>query len=71
MSTLLSNEEKLGIINQHIRNLEYNKFNIEISLVEENAKTTPETAALANLNTQLTDFNSRITALDAELDKLV
>ena len=71
MSTVLSNEEKAGIINQHLKNLHYNKFNIEISIIEENAKTTPETAALANLNTQLTDFNSRITALDAELDKLV
>jgi len=71
MSTVLSNEEKAGIIDQHLKNLHYNKFNIEISIIEENAKTTPETAALTNLNTQLTDFNSRITALDAELAKLV
>ena len=71
MTTLLSNEEKAGIINQHLKNLHYNKFNIEISIVEENAKTTPESEALANLNTQLADFNSRIEALEAELDKLV
>ena len=71
MTTLLSNEEKAGIINQHLKNLHYNKFNLEISVVEENAKVTPETAALANFNTQITDFNSRITALEAELDKLV
>lgn len=71
MTTLLSNEEKAGIINQHLKNLHYNKFNIEMSIVEENAKTTPETEALANLNTQLADLNSRIEALDAELDKLV
>jgi len=71
MTTLLSNEEKAGIINQHLKNLQYNKFNLEISVVEENAKATPETAALANFNAQITDFNSRITALEAELDKLV
>jgi hypothetical protein len=71
MSTLLSNEEKTGIINQHLRNLHYNKFNLEISIIEETAKATPETAALTNLNTQIADFNSRITALEAELDKLV
>jgi hypothetical protein len=71
MTTLLSNEEKTGIINQHLKNLHYNKFNIEISIVEENAKSTPETQALASLNTQLSDFNSRITALEEELDKLV
>ena len=71
MTTLLSNEEKAGIINQHLKNLHYNKFNLEISVVEENAKVTPETAALANFNTQIADFDSRIEALDAELDKLV
>jgi len=71
MTALLSNEEKAGIINQHLKNLHYNKFNIEISIVEENAKTTPEAEVLANLNTQLADFDSRIEALEAELDKLV
>lgn len=71
MTTLLSNEEKTGIINQHLKNLHYNKFNIEISIIEENAKTTPETEALANLNTQISDLNLRIQALEAELDKLV
>ena len=71
MTTLLSNEEKAGIINQHLKNLHYNKYNLEISVVEENAKATPETAALANFNTQIADFDSRIEALDAELDKLV
>ena len=71
MTTLLSNEEKTGIINQHLKNLHYNKFNIEISIIEENAKSTPETEILANLNSQLSDFSSRITALEEELDKLV
>lgn len=71
MSTLLSNEEKTGIINQHLKNLHYNKFNLEISVIEENAKATPETEALANYNAQITDIGSRITALEAELDKLV
>jgi mannose-1-phosphate guanylyltransferase len=69
--TILTNEDKAGIINQHLRNLHYNKFNIEISIVEENAKATPETAAVANLTAQVADFDARITALEAELDKLV
>jgi hypothetical protein len=69
--TILTNEDKAGIINQHLRNLHYNKFNIEISIVEENAKATPETAAVANLTAQVADFAARITALEEELDKLV
>ena len=70
MTTLLSNEEKTGIINQHLKNLHYSKFNLELSVVEENAKTSPEEATLTSLNTQLVDIDSRITALEAELDKL-
>lgn len=71
MTTLLSNEEKTGIINQHLKNLHYTRFNIEMSIVEENAKTSPETEALANLDAQIADFDSRITALEEELGKLV
>jgi hypothetical protein len=69
--TLLTNEEKTTIINQHIKNLEYSKFNAQISIVEENAKSEPETDVLTSLNAQLADYTSRITALTAELDKLV
>lgn len=69
--TLLTNEEKTTIINQHIKNLEYSKFNAQISIIEENAKSEPEAEVLTSLNAQLADYNSRITALEAELDKLV
>jgi hypothetical protein len=69
--TLLTNEEKATIINQHIKNLEYSKFNAQISIVEENAKSEPEAEVLTSLNDQLADYTSRITALKAELDKLV
>jgi hypothetical protein len=69
--TLLTNEDKASIINSHLKNLEYNKFNIQISLIEENAKTEPNTESVASLNAELTDITSRITALGKELDKLV
>jgi hypothetical protein len=71
MTTLLSNEEKAAIVNQHLKNLHYNKFNIEMSVVEENAKSNPDENTVESLNAQLADFDSRIEALDAELAKLV
>ena len=70
MSTLLSNEEKTGIINQHLKNLQYSKFNVELAIIEENAKATPDADTLASVNAQLADIESRIEALEAELDKL-
>ena len=36
MTLELTNEEKVTIINSHLKNLAYNKFNIEISVIEEN-----------------------------------
>lgn len=70
MTTLLSNEEKAGIINQHLKNLHYSKFNLEMSVVEENAKSAPDADTLVSLNDQITDIVSRISALEAELAKL-
>jgi hypothetical protein len=71
MTTLLSNEEKTTIVNQHLKNLHYSQFNLEMSLVEENAKTSPEAETITSLNTQLSDIASRVEALESELAKLV
>ena len=70
MTTLLSNEEKAGIVNQHLKNLHYSKFNLEMSVVEENAKSTPDADTLTSLNDQISDIVSRAEALEAELAKL-
>jgi hypothetical protein len=68
MSALLTYEEKSGIINQHIKNLDYSIFNIEMSLVEEKAIKTSETSD--SLESQLEDLNLKRDALLAELEKL-
>ena len=68
MSALLTYEEKSGIINQHIKNLDYSIFNIEMSLVEEKAIKASETSD--SLESQLADLNLKRDALLAELAKL-
>lgn len=69
--TILTNEEKSVIVNQHLKNLHYSKFNIEISLVEENAKSIKNTDQIANLNEQSIDIDLRIAALEDKLEELV
>lgn len=69
--TILTNEEKSVIVNQHLKNLHYSKFNIEISLVEENAKSIKNTDQIANLNEQSVDIDLRIAALEDKLEELV
>jgi hypothetical protein len=68
--TALTNEEKVVIVNQHLKNLNYSKFNIEISLIEENAKSIKDTDQIASLNAQSTDIDSRITALETKIEEL-
>lgn len=68
--TLLTNEEKINIINSHLKNLEYNKFSIEISIVEENAKNNPLAETLTSLNAQISEIDSQVAALQAELASL-
>jgi hypothetical protein len=68
--TTLTTEEKINIINSHKKSLLYAQYNSEIDLVQENAKTTPDSVVISNINKQISEANKQLTALDAELASL-
>lgn len=71
MTYELSNEDKVSIIDQHLRNLEYSKYNLEISILEENAATTPDPSVIAGNQSKISEIENKITALNntkAELE---
>lgn len=68
--TTLSNDDKTSIINQHKRNIQYIRYGIELSVIEENAVSTPNQDTLDALNANLADLDSKLAALDAELAAL-
>ena len=68
--TILSNEEKLAIAQQHKRNLEYNKYNLDLTLIEENAVSSPKADVIASLTTEINELTNKITAIDAEISSL-
>jgi hypothetical protein len=68
--TTLSNEEKITIINQHKRTVEYSKYGVQLSIIEENAVQSPSQETLDSLNNSLSDLNSKLAALDAEIASL-
>lgn len=70
MTVQLTNEEKISIITQHIRNLEFNKYNLNVSLLEENALAIPNQATIDSVNLQISEANTKITALNAEIASL-
>jgi hypothetical protein len=70
MTNVLTNEDKIAIINSHITNISQNKYNSELSLIEENAKSNKEQSVIDKINQIITDYSDQITALEAEKDKL-
>jgi hypothetical protein len=70
MAIELTNEEKTTIVNSHLKNLVYNKYNLTISVIEENAKTSPNSDTLSSLNSQISEIDDQMAALQAELASL-
>jgi hypothetical protein len=67
MTHILSKEERTQIVNSHKKNLAMNKYNLEISIIEENAKPVPDATNVTNLNAQASGVDLQIAALDEEL----
>jgi hypothetical protein len=70
MTYELSVEEKTAIISQHLRNLGFKKYNLDLSLVEEQALSEPNTEALAKINSDISEVVAQTTALLTELEAL-
>ena len=70
MVYILTKEEKIDIINQHLKNLEYSKFNSEMSLVEESAAVQPQQILIDEIQGQIDSINAKQEALLSEIDSL-
>lgn len=68
---MLTNEEKIAIIDQHKRTVEYSKYNLQVSILEENAVDTPNADTVDSLNNQIAELDKKLAALDAEKEDLV
>jgi hypothetical protein len=67
MTNILSKEERTQIVNSHKKNLAMNKYNLELSVLTENAKVTPDSDTLSSLNAQTAVIDNQIAVLDEEL----
>lgn len=63
---MLSNSDKIVIVEQKIKNLAYQKYGIELDLQLENAVASPDEENLASINARLADANAKLNILDAE-----
>ena len=67
MTIQLTKDEKAQIINNHIKSLSYTKYNLEIDVMQENAKSAPVASSITAFEDQIEDIEGQISALNAEL----
>jgi len=67
MTIQLTKEEKAQIINNHIKSLSYTKYNLEIDILQENAKSTPVASSITAFEDQIEDIDGQILALNTKL----
>jgi hypothetical protein len=70
MTIELTSEEKIQIINSHIKNIAFAKYNSEIDLIQENAKKHPLAENIASYQAQIDQAAQQLTAIQAELAKV-
>lgn len=64
--TTLSNSDKLTIVEQKIKNIDYQKYGLEIDLQLANAVASPDAEDILSINSKLTDIESKLSILNAE-----
>jgi hypothetical protein len=70
MTTTLSNEEKINIVNQHIKSLDYAVYGYELDLIQANAVSSPEASQIASINLRVSEVNAKRAALISEKESL-
>lgn len=71
MTYELSAEEKESIINQHLKNLEFKRYNLDLSLMEEQTLSSPSTERLAEINSAISEVVAQKDILMTQLEGLV
>lgn len=67
MTFELNNVEKIEVITSRLRNLAYNKYNLELSLLELSALSNDSDAGSLSVTKQIEDVNSQMTILENEI----
>jgi hypothetical protein len=70
MTIELTAEEKITIVEQHLKNVLYSEYNARLALIEANSLATPNQASIDSANAQIRDVTAQKTALQAELSSL-
>lgn len=70
MTIELTNDEKLNIVNQHIKSVDYSLYGAQLDLIEIQATANPDAAQVSNINNRITAATAKRAALVEEKDSL-
>lgn len=62
----LTNDEKTAIKDSVVRNLEYHMYSLQLEMLAENAKTTPDVERIEIIQSNINDKLAQIAAVEAE-----
>ena len=65
MTTELTNEEKIDIIDQRIKSLNHTLYGYEVELIQTNAGANIKAEQIAYINSRISDINDQKAALEA------
>jgi hypothetical protein len=64
--TLLTNADKLNIVNQHIKSIDFQLYNLELDLIEANADSPVNSESVSTITGRINVLNAKRTALESE-----
>lgn len=70
MAYKLSAKDKITVINQHLRNLWFTKYNYEIGLLESTAADKPDTKQIESDKNKMAEIDRKCEILEKELESL-
>jgi hypothetical protein len=62
----ISKEDKLALIDSHVRQIEISKYTSQLIIIEQEALETPEPNAIARATAQIADCDAQLVALSAQ-----
>ena len=68
--TLLTNADKLNIVNQHMKSIDFQAYNLELDLIEANAESPVNSETVSTITGRINALAAKRTALESEAAEL-
>ena len=68
--TLLTNADKLNVVNQHMKSIDFQMYNLQLDLIEANAESPVNSESVSTLTGRINVLNAKRDALESEAETL-